>query len=233
MSSTYIFIDGSFLWYTLRHLGKWNRKDPLSEVNIDWREFSKYITEHVTKSVGKETELRKLFIFKAKRIQPWGGGGNPPEGYVEIEKKYRGQLGYYTHVTESFSKLELLKVGHLKYSKETNKEGVKKVIIKGEKGVDVGLVLRMVRLLQEDETCENIVLISGDADYIPLFEYVSEKYPRVNRFLVEIKSGEPPESRGVAGDLGDTAGNRIQIYERGRDNQKGLRDLLVPEEARR
>jgi len=76
---------------------------------------------------------------------------------------------YYNHI-EFLDKLKkdsiIVKTRKLKY--------IKKLKIKIEKGVDVLIASEMVRKTLVEKECQVCILISGDADFIPVMEIIKD-----------------------------------------------------------
>lgn len=193
MKRAVILIDGQNLYYTLKNLG-------LKEIEIDWSKFLNYL-------VDDEDEIVRTYWFRPEKISK-----HKLNYYIARAYKTRNELDispeellekatdFYNMAIENFEN-QSRKYDRLKSDYE-NIAIIKKGIIKvnpwrqlyiGEKGVDVTLVIYMIKLLDD---IDKVILISGDYDYSEALNYVRDK---LNSFIEKILTVQyAPISRKVS-----------------------------------
>ena len=93
------------------------------------------------------------------------------------------QIRYYNSIPD-ISDSEKVYYKHMEFLNNLEKEGIlvktrklkkiKQLKIKIEKGVDVMIAADMIRETLVEKQCEVCILISGDADFIPVMEIIKE-----------------------------------------------------------
>ncbi len=209
MKKAIIFIDGQNLYYTLRNID-------LKEIDIDWTKFLNYLKEEgeeICRTYWFRPEKisnHKLTIYISRAIVTRKDLSISPEELLTKAEEF------YNKAQEDFKYIDQ-KYDTLKSSHE-NIAIVKKGIMKidpwrqmyiGEKGVDVTLVVYMIKMIDE---IDKVILISGDYDYSEALNYIrDDKLKKVH--LVRFLKGEPPKSSGMSRELTLCADKVIDIYE--------------------
>ncbi len=177
MKKVIILVDGQNLFYTLKELG-------LREIQIDWKLFFNNLIE-------TDDELLRVYWFRPENISRheidiYGAKYYFPKckTYSSPEELLVAAQKWYDECLESFKEQDR-KYDRLKLDYE-NIAIVKKGLVKvdpwkqtylGEKGVDVSLVVNMIKLMDK---IDKIILISGDYDYSEAVEYVKEHLKKVH-----------------------------------------------------
>jgi uncharacterized LabA/DUF88 family protein len=95
------------------------------------------------------------------------------------------EIRWYTSIPD-IEENEEIYFKHLKFLEDLKKKGIQiitrklqKLKIKGqtifkEKGIDVWIAVDIIRLSLIEKKCNKVVLISGDADFVPALELISK-----------------------------------------------------------
>lgn len=217
MLRTVVYVDGQNLHYNLETLG-------LQEKDVDWgRVFADL--------VPKEDRLIRVNWYQAARIASWSwnaryhskmcpNGMKPDEFQVKAEEYYRSECerldklhdAVYGRIEENFDAIEFRYAGVLKVDPVCvweSKPGVQRVGKRvGEKGVDVGLAVDMVRQAAE---YDHAILVSGDFDYVPALQAVKDMLRSVT--VVSVMKGTPPKHQGHARRLRGLCDVERQVFE--------------------
>ncbi len=211
---TVIFIDGENLHYSLKDM-------KLMERDIHWSNFLQHC-------LSPGDSLIRAYWYQAAKLNnprvhperarkfinqslnaPDGNSETEIEQFIqeanvwkeEQERKYKRKLAYYDNLSIQFPKIEMVRRGIVKIDPFQ-----KKYI--GEKGLDVALAIGMV---ERQEYCDKVILISGDLDYAEVIRFVKDRLKQVH--IVRLCRGEPPTNRSVAKHLRELADKVIDLYE--------------------
>jgi uncharacterized LabA/DUF88 family protein len=206
MKRTLILIDGQNLYFSLKELG-------LKEIDIDWTKFFNHI-------IDEGDELLRIYWFRPEKISDHkiniyqaryhaSGLDITPEELLEKTKDWYDKC--LTEFKTQNRKYDLLK---LDYERITLiKKGVIKVnpwkqIYLGEKGVDVSLVVTMIKLMN---LIDKVILISGDYDYSEAIDYVKENMKIV--YLVRFFKDSSRKYSSMSKELALCADKIIDIFQ--------------------
>ncbi|MBA7550397.1 hypothetical protein ES705_42911 [subsurface metagenome] len=203
-----ILIDGQNLYYSLKSLN-------LIERDINWEKFLSYLLE-------PEDELIRTYWFRPAKLSEHKLNISIAKGIINKDNLNNDPIEFLKRAEDWYSEhLEKFKKQDRKYDRlkldYNNIAIIKKGIIKvnpwkqyylGEKGVDVSLVINMVRL---KDKVDKFILITGDFDYSEAIEYVKEDLITVH--LVCLFKGEPPKHTGMSKELTLYADKVIDVYE--------------------
>lgn len=217
MNKAVIYIDGQNLSHRLRSMS-------LQEKDIKWDTLFNDILE-------PNYNLIRVYWYQAAKIYPWKWNSksahqNLPAGIqniqdyqakaedaykVEIDRLDKIHNEVYSRLEESFEKIEFRYVGVLKidpYDLRQDKNGNFYAYRTGEKGVDVGLAVDMVRHAPH---YDQAILISGDYDFVPAVQAVKDQLKSVR--LVSFQVGTPPTTAGHARRLKGLCDTQHEIFE--------------------
>lgn len=126
------------------------------------------------------------------------------EGWIKKEKDRFSTIEYnYDKIALEFEDIEFVKTGMVKINPFDGK-------YTGEKGVDISLAVKMIKLSVE-KRCNKIILVSGDYDYLEAIKYVKDNMTKIN--IVKLHKGVPPKNRSVSRELALLADKVIDVYE--------------------
>jgi len=137
MNRIAILIDGNNFYKGC--LLNFNRTD------VDFRKLGQKLGQEI------EGQLLRIYYYNAhvsKTIDPLG---------YQRQQKFFDNLRATPFIT--------LKLGHLVYHRLRNEQGFSSQYFPTEKGIDVQIAVDMIRLSML-KSCEGVVLVSGDSDYI-------------------------------------------------------------------
>ncbi len=232
-----ILVDGQNLYYSLREIGvkeieiKWNDffNSLLAEneelVRAYWFRPQKVHDHHVDINITHKCYVEK---YHAEKKDEWKDEqSTPKEIFEKIKKEYQTSSDWYNEFKKRFS------TGEYKYDQLANSneniEIVKAGIVKldvfnriplGEKGVDVSLCVKMMKLAYKNNI-DKIILISGDFDTAEAVKAVKDDLKTVH--IVKFHKGYPPTNKNLSKDLSVLADKILNVYE------KDIRDkYLIP-----
>jgi uncharacterized LabA/DUF88 family protein len=126
------------------------------------------------------------------------------ENWLRSEKVKFSQIEFnYEQLALSYGDIEFVKTGGVKVNPYIQE-------YLGEKGVDIALAVKMIAL-SVDNSCDKIVLISGDYDYAEAIKFVKNKMTKVH--IVKLHKGQPPTNRSVSRNLAVLVDKIIDVYE--------------------
>lgn len=200
--------------------GDQDRYYALNEKHFNWQPFFEGIMNKYDKATGWEHRLVRVYWYNAAKIRPFSvnealiqsiidkyQGRFPELDYnkvIELAKSwYDNERHYFDNTKEEVYEkiqrktafLEFIYTGEYVvkpfdvYHFEKNADGTYfyQGIRKGEKGVDVGIAVDMIAKMPNYDVA---ILVSGDADFLPLLCHVKDNLKSVYQF--SIAQGIPP-----------------------------------------
>lgn len=192
----------------------------LDEKHFRWREFFGGVIEKFNRATGFTHRLLRVYWYGAESMRPFQVNdrlvqglldtysANFPEltreGMIELAKEwYNAERRYFDHTRETVFEniqrnvdfLEFKYVGEYvvrpfdPYRFERRADGslYYRGTREGEKGVDVGISVDMMSKMPNYDAA---ILVSGDADFIPLVRYLKDGLKHVYQF--SLAQGIPP-----------------------------------------
>ncbi|MBA7705866.1 hypothetical protein ES703_114707 [subsurface metagenome] len=193
----------------------------LDEKHFLWRDFFLGVIDKFTKATEYEYRLVRVYWYNADTIRPFSTNEYQIRSILDKYKEEcpdldhdkvikladewykkersnfeRAKEDVYERIQRRVDFLEFKYTGEYVVSPfvvfrlEQNEEGdyLYQGSREGEKGVDVGIAVDMVAKMSNYDVA---ILISGDADFLPLVRYVKENLKYVYQF--SIAKGIPPE----------------------------------------
>lgn len=143
-----------------------------NRTDVDFRKLGLKLSRAVT------GELLRIYYYNAhvsKTIDPLG---------YQRQQKFFDNLRATPFIT--------LKLGHLVYHRIRNEQGLGSQYFPTEKGIDVQIAVDMIRLGLL-KSCEGIILVSGDSDYIYAVRFAKDL--GCNLFVASFPQGGSTELR--------------------------------------
>lgn len=209
---TVIFIDGENLHFSLKGMN-------LKEKEINWTKF-------LNGCLAPEDVLIRAYWYQAEKIHHTSTNpemaarvanritnqtGKKAEAEAVLRKandwkktqldQYQRKLDFYDNLSIKYPEIEMVRKGILKIDPFKEK-------YLGEKGLDVALAIGMV---ERQEYCDKVILISGDIDYAEAIRFIKNKLKQVH--IVRLFKGEPPTNKSVSKKLRELADKVIDLYE--------------------
>ena len=194
----------------------------LEERHFDWKSFYAGVLKKFDQRTGWQHQLIRVHWYSSASISPWNPSerlaqrivdqhpeidGLTPEKVIDLAHAwYTSERNYFERLREDIFEniqrrtdfLEFKYVGQYQvhplrvHRIEQDQEGkiTYRGVQVGEKGVDTGIAVDMIAKMPHYDVA---VLVSGDADFLPVVGYLKDNLKYVYQFSVA--KGAPPSMR--------------------------------------